>query len=267
MSGILLIGERINSTNTRMRQVLETRDEEALVRIAREQVQGGASYIDVNASMLMQQEKEALRWAAQCIVAEIGVGISLDSPNTEILLGVLPDIDGGVILNSFTCDDESLERAFTAALDRGSGVIVMLKNREGIPGTVDGRMHLADAVQRAADAAGVPPELVYIDPVFTPLATSTEGLQVVLGTISALKDRYPAYRRIGGLSNVSFGLPMRKTVNRTFLTMALSHGLDTVICDTTDTVLMDSLAAAEAVIGLDPGCRRILKRYREKKPR
>ncbi len=267
MSGIILIGERINSTNARMRQVLETRDEEALVRIAREQVQGGASYIDVNASMLMQREREILRWAARCIAAEVGVGVSLDSPNTEILLGVLPDIEGGIILNSFTCDDESLGKAFAAALDRGSGVIVMLKSREGIPGTVEGRMYLADAVQRAAAATGVPPELVYVDPVFTPIATSTEGLQVVLGTIAALKDRYPAYRRIGGLSNVSFGLPMRKVINRTFLAMAISHGLDAVICDTTDSVLMDSLAAAEAVVGLDPGCRRILKRYREKRPR
>ena len=88
-----------------------------------------------------------------------------------------------------------------------------------------------------------------------------------LGTLSALAAEYPDYYRIGGLSNVSYGLPRRKLINRTFLGMALSHGLDAVICDTTDAALMEAVMASETLLGHDPGCRRFLQSYRQKKQR
>jgi cobalamin-dependent methionine synthase I len=92
-------------------------------------------------------------------------------------------------------------------------------------------------------------------------------MTVVLGTIAALAAEYPDYHRIGGLSNVSYGLPRRKLINRTFLAMALSHGLDAVICDTTDAALTEAVMVSETLLGLDPGCRRFLRSYRQKTPR
>ncbi|HUV36994.1 MAG TPA: dihydropteroate synthase [Patescibacteria group bacterium] len=265
MTDILLIGERINSTNKRIRQILEIRDETALLHVAREQVQGGASFIDINASMLMKEEEQTLRWAAGCITAVMDVGVSLDSPNIDVLSGVLPEIRGRVMLNSFTCDEEPLERAINAIAGYGASVIVMLKSRDGIPETVDGRMHLAGRIAAAADAAGASPSRIYIDPVFSPIATSANGMQVTLATLGALRASFPGYHRIGGLSNVSYGMPKRKLINRTSLAMVLSHGLDAVICDTTDPALMETAMASGTIIGLDPGCRRFLQSYREKR--
>ncbi len=267
MADILLIGERINSTNKRVRRILETRDERGLEQLARDQVTGGASFIDINASMLMTGEKPALRWAAGCITTSTDAGVSLDSPSIDLLLEVLPEIDGAVILNSFTCDDEPLERAFAAVAGYDASVIIMLKSRGGIPETIEGRMRLAARVADAAHVAGVSPYRIYIDPVFSPIATSANGMRVVLGTLAALAAEYPGYHRIGGLSNVSYGLPMRRLTNRTFLAMALSHGLDAVICDTTDTALTETVMVSEALLGLDPGCRHFLQSYRQKKPR
>jgi 5-methyltetrahydrofolate--homocysteine methyltransferase len=80
-----------------------------------------------------------------------------------------------------------------------------------------------------------------------------------------LTSEFPRFHRVGGLSNVSFGLPKRKVVNGAFLAMAISHGLDTVICDPTDKRLIDILKASEALTGNDPGCVRYLKHYRATK--
>ena len=91
------------------------------------------------------------------------------------------------------------------------------------------------------------------------------GLTVALETIRGLRRDLPDFERIGGLSNISFGLPLRKLLNRSFLPMALFAGLTAVICDPTDQRLMDTLAGAEAILGLDPGCRSFLELYRSKK--
>jgi 5-methyltetrahydrofolate--homocysteine methyltransferase len=266
MSKTILIGERINSTNKRVKRVLDERDEEALLELANRQSAGGASFIDVNASMLMMREAEALSWAAGCIAAA-NLGVSLDSPNADLLLDVLPSIEGEVILNSFTCDADPLVSACAAAAEHGAGIIVMLKDRHGIPATVEGRLALADTAVAVAKRASLPPERIYIDPVFSPVATAADGLGVVLGTLAALTERYPRHHRIGGLSNISFGLPDRRLLNRTFLAMALSRGLDAAICDTTDAGLMETVTASEALVGLDHGCGRFLQCYREKKSR
>jgi 5-methyltetrahydrofolate--homocysteine methyltransferase len=107
-------------------------------------------------------------------------------------------------------------------------------------------------------------EHLFIDPVFQPIATGAD-LRVVLETLDLLANEVPSPRTVGGLSNVSFGLPMRRLVNRTFLAMAVSRRLSAVICDPTDQGLLDVLAASEALAGLDEGCRRLLRRYRDRR--
>ena len=125
-------------------------------------------------------------------------------------------------------------------------------------------MTLADRAVRAAAAAGMPPDRVFLDPVCTPIATTAGGLGVTLDTLRGLLRELPAYHRIGGLSNISFGLPLRRLLNRTFLPMAVQCGLSAVICDPTDSRLMESLRAAEAITGLDAAAKNFLRYYRSR---
>jgi 5-methyltetrahydrofolate--homocysteine methyltransferase len=73
----------------------------------------------------------------------------------------------------------------------------------------------------------------------------------------------PEYRTVGGLSNISFGLPMRSILNRTFLAMSAAAGIDALICDPTDRNISETIRAAEALTGIDPGCKKLLKYYRK----
>ena len=158
---------------------------------------------------------------------------------------------------------ETLGRILPALARSAAGVIIMLKTTSGIPPRAEERLELAREAASAAAACGIPSEMIFFDPVFQPAATGSEGLVTALETLRSLAEELPGHHRIGGLSNVSYGLPLRKTVNSAFLAMAISHGLDSVICDPTEGRLMELLKASEALAGTDPGCLRFLKYFRQ----
>ncbi len=261
----IIIGEKINSTNAKVRAVLEKRDEAALVSLATDQFEAGASWIDINAAMLMDRELETLLWAGGTILENLEAGVCADSPNAAVLEKCAREFGERCIVNSLTADVEMLPRMVQVVAETGAGAIVMLKDSDGIPPRADGRIALAREAAGAASNSGLEPERIFFDPVFQPVATGSEGLETALSTLRALASEFPGFHRVGGLSNVSFGLPKRKVVNGAFLAMAVSHGLDTVICDPTDNRLIDVLKASEALAGRDPGCLRYLKHYRASK--
>lgn len=262
MGALFLIGERLNSTRPSARKIFEERDEWSLLASAKEQIEGGAACIDLNASMLMEREEEALRWGALAVRETLRVPVMLDSPDVSMLARLAGEFGASAIVNSIPCDAESLAEAMAAAARAQSGVVVMLKDRRGVPATVEGKLELAERAVAEAARRGMPGERLYLDPVFSPIATATGGLSGVLETLRALGERYPACARIGGLSNVSFGMPERGLLNAGFASMSIGAGITALICDTTDPGLMGTIKAAEALAGLDASAKRFLAYHR-----
>jgi 5-methyltetrahydrofolate--homocysteine methyltransferase len=261
----LIIGEKLNSTNAKMRKIFENRDIDELLAVAEAQIEGGASWIDINAAMLMDKELDAVLWAGKAILERFDRGISADSPDMGVLEKCAAEFGERCIINSLTADEELLGRMIPILSQTGAGVIIMLKTTDGIPPRADERLCLAREAAEMAEESGVPSSRIFFDPVLQPVATGSEGLETALSTLRSLAGELPDFHRVGGLSNVSYGLPKRKVVNRAFLSMAVSHGLTAVICDPTDGSLIDTLKAAEALAGVDPGCLRFLKHYRASK--
>jgi cobalamin-dependent methionine synthase I len=265
MNGIILIGETLNSTRPSVRRVFAERDESAFLSLARAQIDGGASILDLNASMLMEGERDALRWGCRIVREKLRLPVMIDSPDAAVLAELAAEFDSEVIVNSFTADRRILDETLPTVSRAGAGAVVMLKDSRGIPPSVRGRMELAERAVAQASKHGIMPGRLFIDPVFTPLATSPNGLIATLECAAMLAQRFPAHQRIGGLSNVSYGLPERRLVNRTFAAMAVSHGMTALICDTTDRELIKALRASEALAGVDPNCRRFLHSYRKER--
>lgn len=261
----LIIGERLNSSNKKIRKLFETRNLESLFSIVEAQLAGGAEIIDINSSILMENERDALFWAGDSILEEFSIKISVDSPDTGVLSSAVTRYGENCIVNSLTCDEEIMEDILPSIAASGASLILLLKSREGIPVTAQGRLKLAEKAVTWISRAGIPAGNVLFDPVFSPVATENSGLSVTLETLGMLSDNYPGYRKVGGLSNVSYGLPMRKLINRTFMSMALSHGITALICDPTDSKLMEMVRVAEVLTGQDPGCRNFLRNYRSRK--
>ena len=145
---------------------------------------------------------------------------------------------------------------------RACGVVALLLDDNGIPKDVAGRLAVARRILDRTRAAGVPDEQVYFDPLAIAVSTRQDGGLVALDTMRALRAEAPEVRFSVGLSNISFGLPIRKVVNRAFLTLALQAGLDAAIMDPLDDSLYSEMLAAEMVFGHDQFCRKYTTAFR-----
>jgi 5-methyltetrahydrofolate--homocysteine methyltransferase len=136
---------------------------------------------------------------------------------------------------------------------------------QGIPKTAEERVAIASRLFQDLTQAGIPSDHIYLDPLVLPIGVEPEGATVTLETMRALRTLFSNSHIICGASNVSMGLPGRKLINRTFLTMAIYAGLDTLLIDVRDQALMSSVYASQILINQDPYCTQYLKAYRAKK--
>ncbi|MCL0059655.1 dihydropteroate synthase, partial [Dehalococcoidia bacterium] len=104
---------------------------------------------------------------------------------------------------------------------------------------------------------------VLFDPLVLPISVDAGQGMVTLKTIEAIKSRYPEAMTVMGLSNISFGLPRRKLINRAFLLMAAYAGLDAVILDPLDAKMMTFVKVAEMLTGKDPSRRGYIRAHRK----
>ena len=98
---------------------------------------------------------------------------------------------------------------------------------------------------------GFDTQRLFIDPIVLPV--KVPNAQVQPGNILAAMDQIgylsdPAPHMTIGLSNISQGASERELINRVFLTMGISHGLDSAIADVLDEKLMNVLATAEMLM-------------------
>jgi 5-methyltetrahydrofolate--homocysteine methyltransferase len=111
--------------------------------------------------------------------------------------------------------------------------------------------------------AGVPLDSLYIDPLVYPLSTNPRSAVGALAAIDRIMYCHPGVHTVCGLTNVSYGLPNRKLVNRSFLVACIAKGLDSAIIDPTDKQLYGALKAATMIMGLDDYCMDFIKAHRE----
>ena len=123
-------------------------------------------------------------------------------------------------------------------------------------------MAVVRRIFETARAAGVADDRVYVDPLVMTIATDVESANITLDTIRAVRAEFPAAHVCLGLSNVSFGLPARSLVNRTFLVLAMAAGMDTAIVDPGDARLRAKLLATDMVLGRDRHCLEFTRAYR-----
>jgi 5-methyltetrahydrofolate--homocysteine methyltransferase len=161
----------------------------------------------------------------------------------------------------------SLERArYDTILPLVAGtqhkVIALCMSDAGMPETVDDRLRIADTLVNGLLQRNVAPGNIFVDPLVQPVAVKGAYGMAFIEAVAAIKARFEGVHTACGLSNVSFGLPARKFMNRTFMVMAIARGLDGAILDPLDRPTMAAIAAAEALAGRDDYCMRYIKAFR-----
>jgi len=249
-----IIGEKINGTRSQVKKAVLERDVRFVEHLARSQAETGAAWIDVNAGTPVDREPDDLVWLVRTVQAAVDVPLCLDSANPAALAAALAGVRQPPLINSISGERARLEGVLPLAARAGGGVIALAMDDKGIPNNVEGRCAIVRRLLEATRAAGIPDEQVYVDPLVMTVATNGDGARIALATLRAVRAEFPQVHSTSGLSNVSYGLPVRSLINRAFLTLMLEAGLDTAILDPLDRELRKALLAAEVVLGLDRHC-------------
>ncbi len=261
---MIIIGEKINSSLKSARTAMESRDEGFIKELAKKQYDMGASYIDLNAGMFLNDEEEKLEWLVNTVQSYIDAPLAIDSPNPKALKKALKaNKNSKPIINSITDENERYNAVMPLAVEYKTGLVALCMDDTGMPETVDERVAIAERLIKKLTKEGLNIEDIYIDPMIRPVGTGSHYGVVAIETIRKVKQEFPDVHIACGLSNISFGIPARKLMNQAFLVAAMAAGMDGAILDPLDKKLMALLYAAEALLGRDEYCMEYLTKFRE----
>lgn len=261
---MIIVGEKINSTLKAIRPAMENYDAAAIQDLAKKQYEAGATFIDLNAGMFINDEPERLEWLVKTVQEVVDAPLAIDSPNPVALKrGLSANKNSKPLINSITDEKERYESVIPLVIEYNTGIVALCMDDTGMPETVEDRVIIANRLINKLTKLGVKLEDIYIDPMVRPIGTGSHYGVVAIETIRKVKTEFPEVHITCGLSNISFGIPARKIMNQTFLVAAVMAGMDGAILDPLDKKLMTFVYAAEALAGKDDYCMNYLMKYRE----
>jgi len=263
---MLVIGEKINASNKSVAEAIAGKDSEFISNLAIAQASAGADFIDVNAGTghgSWEDEMATMEWLVETVQSATDKPLAIDSDSPDVIEAALRKYRGEkMIINSVTAEPAKLETVGSIVARHKAWLVALAMGEGGIPDNVKQRVAACELIMTHLSRLGIEVEQVLFDPLVLPIAVNPSQGLVTIQTIEQIKSRYPAARTVMGLSNVSYGLPNRKLVNRTFLLMAACAGLDAVILDPLDAKTMSVVKVADMLVGKDPSCRGYLRAHR-----
>jgi cobalamin-dependent methionine synthase I len=258
---MIIVGEHINTSRKSISEAVEKGDASYIVKIAREQAEAGAHYIDVNAGTFLERETECLCWLVETIQSELDLPLCLDSPNPRALAEAIKRHKGEPIINSISLEAERFQALLPVVTSQPCHVVALCMAEMAMPTTVEDRVQVGAELINRLTGAGITLEKIYVDPLIQPISVDTGMGIAALGAVSRIMNDFPGVNTICGLSNISFGLPARRLINRNFLSLCLAHGLSAVILDPTDKQLMATLLTVEMLLNRDEYCENFIRAY------
>ena len=250
---IAVIGERINPTGKKkLKEALRNHDDAYVVSEAIAQQEAGADILDVNAGLPELDEPAVLRRLVGAIQAVSPLPLQIDSSDPAAIEAAVRVYCGKPIINSVNGKEESLAAVLPIARRYGAAVVGLTLDEGGIPDTAEGRLAIARRILDRALALGIPREDVLIDCLVLTASTNQAQVRETLRAVSMVK-RELGLRTVLGVSNVSFGLPARETLNATFLSAAFGAGLDMPILNPLAAPYRNAVAAYRVICGQDAG--------------
>jgi 5-methyltetrahydrofolate--homocysteine methyltransferase len=261
---MIIVGELINASRKKIKEAMEDKkDPEYLKQIAIDQDKAGATYVDVNAGVFVGEEADYMTWAVQLVQSVVEKPLALDSPDPKVIeAAIAVHKHGTPMLNSISMEKDRWEKLSPIIAGTDMKVVALCMSDAGMPETAVDRLKIADDLVNGLTKINVPLDNIYIDPCVQPVGTNmTFGIEF-LKAVAQTKANFPGVHIMCGLSNISFGLPERKFLNRIFMGQAIYCGLDGAIIDPLDKPMMGTIAGAVALVGQDKGCRGYLKAFR-----
>ncbi|MDY6834786.1 MAG: methyltetrahydrofolate cobalamin methyltransferase [Chloroflexota bacterium] len=260
---MVIVGEKINTSRKSVAEAVKTRDAAFIAALARDQAEAGADYIDVNAGTFLEQEVECLCWLVKIVQQHVDIPLCLDSPNPDALSAAIQCHKGEPMINSISLERDRLRALLPVVTTNPCQVVALCMAETSMPTTVEERVGVGSELIKKLTDEGVPLEKIHVDPLVQPVSVDTCMGLAILDAISTIMRDFPGVNTICGLSNISFGLPERRLINRNFLALCISYGLSGAILDPTDKNLMSTLLAIEMILGRDEYCEAYIDAYQD----
>ena len=263
---MLIIGEKINTTRKSMGRAVEERNAEMIRQEAVKQVQAGAHTLDVNCGTVSAEaEPEALTWLVKTVQSAVDLPLCLDSPNPAALTAGLAVHQGKPMINSISGEGGRYGQILPLVKQYGASVVALGMDDRGIPQNSEQAFEVGIKLVNDLLIDGVPIDDIYFDPLVRSVATSPGAVIDTLRLMQDLGSKFPGLHFVSGLSNVSFGLPERRHLNRAFVVLSVAGGLDAVIMDPLDETMSALIYAAEALMNKDRFCLKYIEAYHQGK--
>jgi len=259
---MIIIGEKINGTRKSVAKAIRDRDVTFIEELAKSQTDAGSSYLDVNAGTAPEREPEDMRWLIEVIQEVSELPLCLDSANPHALKAGLESVNKLPLVNSLSAEKKRIEGILPLLDDFDFELILLALDDNGIPATSEGRLVIIRTLVDLVKSKGLLEEKLFVDPLVTAISTGTENAKLTFETIKQIKDEYPLCHVTGGLSNISFGMPLRPLINRYFMSMAIQMGLDSAIINPNDRELREAMMAGELLMGHDRHCMTFNRSFR-----
>ena len=259
-----VIADRINGMFKDVYAAIESKDASAIQNLAKELLELGATALDINAGPKTKDPQGDLLWLAETIREISDAPLSIDTAKPDIMKAVVSQVPGKRIMNSTKADPEMAMEYIGLAVEHDASLIGLTIDVDGVPGNIEKRVELGAQIIALATDAGLPMDRLFVDPIMLPLNCTPQNPVHCLEAVAQLKKfSDPPPHLLLGLSNVSDGCTEYHLIDRTYVAMAIAHGLDAVFADTRDRELMDSVVTAELLLGKMVYCDSYLEAARQ----
>ncbi len=232
----LIVGERINPTNRKgFIDEVKKGKTDYIRNQALQQVEEGASLLDINVGVAGGDEVKYLPKAVSAVQNIVNVPLVIDTSDVKALEEALKECDGKALINSVNGSEKSLKDVLPLAKKYGAAVIALCLDDSGIPKTKEKRIEIAKKIIKEAENVGIKKEDIVVDSLVLTIATNPENEKIILESVKEIKKL--GYSTILGVSNISHGLPNRNEVNSKFLTKASKMGLELAILNPLDNIM------------------------------
>lgn len=249
-----VIGERINPTGKKLlKQALRDNDMDYILREGITQKDCGAHILDVNVGLPEIDEVKMLGRAVFELQSVLDLPLQLDSSNEEAMERALRIYNGKAMINSVNGKKSSMEKIFPLAKKYGGVVVCLCLDENGIPETSEGRIAIAEKIINTAAEYGIDKKDLAVDALTMTISTNKDNAVETLKAVDYIRNTL-GVNTVLGVSNISFGLPKRESINTAFYTMAMQKGLSAGIINPKSTPMMNAYYSFNALAGLDDNC-------------
>ena len=248
MAKFITIGERLSTTAPAVNKAFLERDEEPILKRAKQQLDAGAVYLDVNIGPAEGYGPDLMKWAVQLLQSNFdNVPLALDTSNKAAIeagISVYNRSKGKPIVNSADAAGRIENIDLAAAND---AIVIALCNGEGIAADNDERMGYCTMLLERGLSLGLTEDDMWFDPLFVVIKGMQDKQMDVLNFIGDLTDM--GLKTTGGLSNNSNGMPkhIRPIMDSAMVAMAMMKGMTSAIVNPNDLRLMETIKSCDII--------------------